>query len=347
VVIVRKTTIPTLLITGVIKHQINTPYLLGSGIGKTDTYFGIDQLTLSQTGSPNISVPGSYFIQVVLCDPLNNCTPPNQVQIDVQDTISPVVSLLGQNPLIVDVYNQNYADPGVNASDNYYSESSLIRIVDNKVNVNKLGTYTITYTVRDGSNNSTDLVRQVNVVDRIAPVIEMLGGDPFDLVWNDTFEMVNEVRITDNYYSAEDLLPMVQKTTTLDVNPVTGKYYGGTLGWKDITYQVTDPSNNQSKKLRRSILVDFRTGLNVKHTDDNLSIYPNPSTGKFNMNTKETMVGKTAVTLYNVLGAKVYNESIDMNGKTAEINAEGLPSGIYLLQLINNGKQYTQRVTVK
>jgi hypothetical protein len=83
------------------------------------------------------------------------------------------------------------------------------------------------------------------------------------------------------------------------------------------------------------------------HTDDNLSIYPNPSTGKFNMNTKETMVGKTAVTLYNVLGAKVYNESIDMNGKTAEINAEGLPSGIYLLQLINNGKQYTQRVTVK
>jgi hypothetical protein len=59
------------------------------------------------------------------------------------------------------------------------------------------------------------------------------------------------------------------------------------------------------------------------------------------------MMGKTVVTLYNVLGAKVYNQSIDMNGKTAEINTEGLPSGIYLLQLINNGKQYTQRVTVK
>ncbi|MFN3445066.1 MAG: T9SS type A sorting domain-containing protein, partial [Bacteroidia bacterium] len=29
------------------------------------------------------------------------------------------------------------------------------------------------------------------------------------------------------------------------------------------------------------------------------------------------------------------------------VNAEGLPSGIYLLQLTNNGKQYTQRVTVK
>jgi hypothetical protein len=140
---------------------------------------------------------------------------------------------------------------------------------------------------------------------------------------------------------------MVQKTTTLDVNPITGKYYGGTRGWKDITYQVKDPSNNQSNKARRRILVDFRTGLNDAQTDITLSIYPNPSTGRFNVNTKETMTGKTAVTLYNVLGAKVYNESIDMNGKTVEVNAEGLPSGIYLLQLINNGKQYTHRVTVK
>jgi hypothetical protein len=140
---------------------------------------------------------------------------------------------------------------------------------------------------------------------------------------------------------------MVQKTTTLDVNPITGKYYGGTRGWKDINYQVTDPSNNQSNKARRRVLVDFRTGLNDAQTDIIFSIYPNPSTGKFNVNTKETMIGKTEVTLYNVLGAKVYNQRIEMNGKTAEINAEGLPSGIYLLQLINSGKQYTQRVTVK
>jgi hypothetical protein len=36
-----------------------------------------------------------------------------------------------------------------------------------------------------------------------------------------------------------------------------------------------------------------------------------------------------------------------MVGNKAEINAMGLPTGIYLLQLTNNGKQYTQRVTVK
>jgi len=347
VVIVRKTTIPELIIPGIVKHQINTPYLTGSGIGRRDNYFSVDQLTLTQIGSPNVTVPGSYFIQVRLCDPLNNCTPLTQVQIDVQDTIAPVVSLLGANPLIVDVYNQNYEDPGVSASDNYYSENSLIRLVDNKVNVNKLGTYTITYIVKDGSNNSTEVSREVRVVDRIAPTLELLGGDPFDLIWNDTFEMENEVRILDNYYSSEDLQPLVQRTTTLDVNPTTGKYYGGTRGWKEITYQVTDPSGNQSNKVRRRIYVDFRTGLSEEKSTNGMSVYPNPSMGKFNISTKENLTGQTEVVMYNVLGAKVYSEEITMVGNKAEINAMGLPTGIYLLQLTNNGKQYTQRVTVK
>jgi hypothetical protein len=343
VVIVRKTTIPTLQVNGVIKHQINTPYLVGAGIIKTDSYFGIDQLTLSQTGSPNISVPGSYFIQVVLCDPLNNCTPPRQVQIDVQDTISPVVSLLGQNPLIVDVYNQNYADPGVNASDNYYSESSLIRIVDNKVDVNKLGTYTITYTVRDGSNNSTNVVRQVNVVDRIAPVIEVLGSNPLDMSrFHDYVEP--GIRITDNYETDEQLRPYVVVTSNLGKRNDT--LWAELSGWKYVRYHVIDQAGNASAMVERSVRV-LVTSLDEVTNATSLSIYPNPSTGKFNVNTKETMIGKTEVTLYNVLGAKVHSQSIDMNGKTAEINAEGLPSGIYLLQLINNGKQYTQRVTVK
>jgi hypothetical protein len=78
-----------------------------------------------------------------------------------------------------------------------------------------------------------------------------------------------------------------------------------------------------------------------------MSVYPNPSTGRFNISTKETLTGKTEVVMYNVLGAKVHNEEVNMASNKAEINVTGLPTGIYLLQLTNNGKQYTQRVTVK
>jgi hypothetical protein len=343
VVIVRKTTLPNLIINGIIKHQINTPYITGSGIGRSDIYFPIDQLTLTQTGSPNVTVPGSYFIQVTLCDPLNNCTPTRQVQIDVQDTIAPVVSLLGANPLIVDVYNQNYEDPGVSVSDNYYSENSLIRLVNNSVNVNQLGTYTINYTVKDGSNNSTTVSREVRVVDRIAPVIEILGGDPFEMArFQDYVEP--GFRIIDNYDSDEDLRPSVVITSDLGRRGDT--LWAELSGWKYIRYSVTDLSGNRSNTVERTVSV-IVTSLDEIENSGSLSVYPNPSTGRFNISTKETLAGKTEVVMYNVLGAKVYSEEINVVGNKAEINATGLPTGIYMLQLTNNGKQYTQRVTVK
>jgi PKD repeat protein len=343
VVIVRKTTIPELIIPGIVKHQINTPYLTGSGIGRRDGYFTVDQLTLTQVGSPNVTVPGSYFIQVTLCDPLNNCTPSTQVQIDVQDTIAPVVSLLGANPLIVDVYNQSYEDPGVSASDNYYSESSLIRLVNNQVNVNKLGTYQISYTIKDGSNNSTTVSREVRVVDRIAPVIEILGSNPFDMArFQDYIEP--GFRIIDNYNSDEELRPSVVITSNLGKRNDT--LWADLSGWRYVRYSVTDQSGNKSNTVERTIRV-IVTSLDEIETTGTLSIYPNPSTGRFNISTKEALTGKTEVVMYNVLGAKVHSEQVDMIGNKAEINVTGLPTGIYLLQLTNNGKQYTQRVTVK
>ena len=331
---------------GIWKHQIYTPYLTGQGVDRNDGYFNIDQLTLTRTGSVDVSTPGSYFVQYTVCDPIGNCSNPFLLQVDVQDTVAPVVSLLGANPLVVDVYNSNYADPGVNSSDNYYSSNSLIRITEKNVNVNKLGNYNITYIVRDGSGNETRVVRDVQVVDRIAPTIEILGGNPFDLAWMDTFNMPNEIRINDNYDAAEALLPLVQKTTNLTVDPATGKFYGAERGWKEITYQVKDASGNISAKVRRTIYVDFRSGLTEKNTSA-LAIYPNPSNGKFTIGVNQAIIGNANVIIYNVLGAKVFDNTVVFNGTNAEVNAQELKAGIYLVQVTNNGNTFTQKITIK
>ena len=181
------------------------------------------------------------------------------------------------------------------------------------------------------------------MVDRIAPVIEVLGSNPLDMSrFHDYVEP--GIRITDNYETDEQLRPYVVVTSNLGKRNDT--LWAELSGWKYVRYHVIDQAGNASAMVERSVRV-LVTSLDEVTNATSLSIYPNPSTGKFNVNTKETMIGKTEVTLYNVLGAKVHSQSIDMNGKTAEVNAEGLPSGIYLLQLINNGKQYTQRVTVK
>jgi hypothetical protein len=350
VVIVRKTSKPTINANssnGIYKHQIFTPYLNGNGINWTDPYFSKDVLTLTRVGSVNESVPGSYTVQYTVCDPIGNCSDPFFLQVDVQDTVPPVVTLLGPNPLIVDVYNDNFEDPGINAKDNYFSSNSLIRITQRNVNTNTLGNYNITYTVKDGSGNTTIVTRTVQVVDRIAPTVDILGGSPFELAWMDTFNIAEEVRITDNYYTTQQLAGLLVKTTTLSVDPVTGKYYGGERGWKEITYQVTDPSGNASPKLRRVVYVDFRSGLNEAKADNQLAVYPNPSNGKFTLETKQTLSGKTEVVLYNMLGAKVATQDVVPLGNNIDMNVQGLKPGIYLLQLTNNGNTFTQRITIK
>lgn len=57
-------------------------------------------------------------------------------------------------------------------------------------------------------------MRDVQVVDRVAPSIEILGGNPFDLAWMDTFDMPNEIRVTDNYDAAESLFAQYKKLPT-------------------------------------------------------------------------------------------------------------------------------------
>lgn len=106
-VIVQKTSKPRLTLQNqnltYVKHQIYTPYTLGAGLKKDDDYFGPDQLTLTATGAVDVSTPGSYFVQYTICDPIGNCGNPFLVQVEVQDTVAPVVNLLGANPLLVDV----------------------------------------------------------------------------------------------------------------------------------------------------------------------------------------------------------------------------------------------------
>jgi hypothetical protein len=346
VVIVRKTSKPTIssiTSNGIWKHQIFTPYLNAQGILPRDGFFPVDQLTITRVGSVNESVPGSYTVQYTACDPIGNCSDPFLLQVDVQDTVPPVVTLLGPNPLIVDVYNDNFEDPGISASDNYFSSNSLIRITQRNVNTNKLGTYNITYIVKDGSGNTTTLVRTVNIVDRVAPTIEVLGGSPYDQPRFKDF-VDPGIRIIDNYDSESELRATLVVTSNLANRNDT--LWADLDGWRYVRYQVTDKSGNVSAVAERLIRV-LSTGLNEEVITGELNVYPNPSNGKFEVKAQQPLTGNTEVILYNMLGAKVYSNVSDIQGSTIEMNVQGLTTGIYLLQVNTGDKIYTQRITIK
>jgi hypothetical protein len=123
------------------------------------------------------------------------------------------------------------------------------------------------------------------------------------------------IRIIDNYNSDEELRPSV--VITSDLGKRNDTLWAELSGWKYVRYSVTDQSGNKSNTVERTISV-IVTSLDEIETTSTLSIYPNPSTGRFNISTKETLTGKTEVVMYNVLGAKVHSEQINMVGNTAD-----------------------------
>ena len=87
--------------------------------------------------------------------------------VNVVDTTAPVITVTGDNPVTTEL-GAAYTDAGATASD----LSGTITVTSaGEVDVNTVGSYTITYTASDASGNeATAATRTVNVVDTTSPV---------------------------------------------------------------------------------------------------------------------------------------------------------------------------------
>jgi len=125
----------------------------------------------------------------------------------------------------------------------------LIQKVDG-VNINKIGTYSVTYTLTDPSGNAaTPVSRIVKVVDTIAPVITMNGSQSDTIEVNTTY-VDPGVKVTDNYYSSAALTKSGSFYSTFATGKATA------LGTYTIIYKAVDSSNNSVSVTRYVTVVD-------------------------------------------------------------------------------------------
>ena len=75
---------------------------------------------------------------------------------------------------------------------------------------------------------------------------------------------------------------------------------------------------------------------------NNLTVYPNPATNHFTVNTGNDE--KASIQLFNIVGQQVYSETF--TGSTT-VNVANLHSGVYMLKVNQNGKVNTTKVVVK
>jgi len=87
------------------------------------------------------------------------------------------------------------------------------------------------------------------------------------------------------------------------------------------------------------------TGTKDLVTDDSsLSIYPNPSTGKFTL----TSLGSiNEIEVFNLLGECVYTARYDNGLTSTEINMSGYAKGVYMVLVKDGTKLSSKKIMIQ
>ncbi len=148
------------------------------------------------------------------------------------------IELVGKSVIKLN-YSEKYEDEGAKAS--YDGKKIDVKTTSN-VNYDKLGSYTISYSV-NYSGMSKKIIRKINIVDNKEPEIKLNDEDSIILNIGKEYEEPGFVAI-DNYDG--DITSKVSVSNNIDVN---------NLGDYEVVYSVSDSSGNKNEVTRKVSVV--------------------------------------------------------------------------------------------
>ena len=217
----------------------------------------VDSSSIVVSGSVDTNIVGSYTITYIVYDNWGFSSSVERI-VNVVDTTAPVITVTGDNPVYIELGNA-YEDAGATASDLSEPVTVTSDWVEN-VDVNTLGSYTITYTATDFYGNSSTVTRTVNVADTTAPVITLIGNATLTVLLGSDYE--------ESGATAFDLSGDVS-----DSLEITGTVDTTTEGEYTLTYTAVDESGNSATVTRTVIVIDqhpytFQSLYNALKSDD-------------------------------------------------------------------------------
>ncbi|MES2388879.1 MAG: IPT/TIG domain-containing protein [Bacteroidota bacterium] len=113
-----------------------------------------------------------------------------------------------------------------------------------------------------------------------------------------------------------------------------------------------DPEGNYSVRVSNGICTDTSedqmficVGVAKQLASFGLVVYPNPSTGVFNIDAADLPTGKLEATITDALGRLVYAKTLESNNR--QLDLTGMPNGIYHLNVIAGSKHAAVRLTLQ
>ncbi|CAN5749906.1 hypothetical protein BH11BAC7_BH11BAC7_25910 [soil metagenome] len=171
---------------------------------------------------------------------------------------------------------------------------------------------------------------------------------------NSTMVTVNTAP-TATYTSTINTVCLNDAAVTLSGGSPAGGVYSGTgvsagnfnpmtagNGTHVITYTYTD-ANSCSDAATHSIVVNACVGINEIVSDNQLMIFPNPTTGVFTIALAQEVQGAVTVNIMSVDGKLISSEQRTATNSTLNFDLSAQPKGVYLLEVQSAaGRSYTK-----
>jgi len=245
-VIVRDVTAPTLTLSGsnVIVHEARTPFIDPGAIANDVTDGNLTASIIVGGDFVDSNHLGLYVITYDVSDKAGNAAAGLTRTVTVRDGIAPVVSLFGESNATHEA-GTLYHDPGATAYDAFSGDLTDAISVSGDVNASEAGLYFLTFSVSDASGNIGQVVRAVNVVDTMPPILTLLG----DL--NVTVEAGFGVASLNFSATAQDLLDGDLTASIIASSNVNDNVQGDYV----ISYSVVDKAGNAASARERIIRI--------------------------------------------------------------------------------------------
>lgn len=231
------------------------------GATSTDDRDGdITSLITIDNQSVDTSVANDYFVTYNVSDFAGNAADEvvRTVSVsapNIQDTIPPVITLVGNNPLNLD-QGDTYVEAGATATDNVDGDiTSRISIDNSAVTTTTVGNYPVTYNVSDTAGNAAaEVARSVIVsasqnVDTVPPVITLLGSNPITLFEGNSYIEPGATAV-DN----------VDGDITASISIDSSNVNTATPGNYTVRYNVADAAGNAANQATRNVIVQSAPG---------------------------------------------------------------------------------------
>jgi len=181
------------------------------------------------TGEVNTAVAGPYVVSYSVTDSSGNTASVDRRVNVIADTTPPVITLLGENPMAL-TQGDPYVEPGYTATDNVDGDLTGSVVVSGTVNTAVVGTYTLTYSVSDSSNNASSETRTVNVNEPSNSVI--VHQECFENGWGDWIDGGSDCQYYTGSWSPEP-------TASIRIRDNSGVRSSTTLNGVDLSAHTT------------------------------------------------------------------------------------------------------------